>query len=263
VPTRKKPPKPRAPRARRPVAPPDVSAPERWPYVERTRHPGINLLFLAPWLLVYLLCWWLVGDGVETSAAESLRRGLRLLGARGLFVLTLCVSLGLCAFLLVRLRAATADAAVFPGMILEGLLFGWILGFAAEVLTRVLPVGHWIGLLRPAAVVGDLRDLGMAIGAGIFEELVFRGVLCFGLYRVLRHVAGTDGWTAGTAAVVVSAAVFSAYHHWGVGGEPWDATRFAFRFHAGALLGTVFLTRGLGIAAFAHGFYDALVLLGR
>jgi membrane protease YdiL (CAAX protease family) len=248
-------------RRRRRLAPPETPAPARWPYVERTRHLGINLLFLAPWLLVYLLCWWLVGDAVETSAAESLRRGLRVLGTRGLLVVTICGCLGVCAWLIVRLRSATADAAVFPGMILEGLFYGWALGLVAEVLTAVLPVGRWIGLFGPAALAADLRNFGMAIGAGIFEELVFRGLLCFGLFRVLRHVVGTDRWTAGVAAVVVSAAVFSAYHHWGVGGEPWDATRFAFRFHAGVVLGAIFLARGLGIAAFAHGFYDALVLV--
>src|SRR5262249_14846656 len=109
---------------------------------------------------------------------------------------------------------------------------------------------------------GDVRGLGIALGAGIFEELVFRGVLCFGVYRALRAVFGADRWSAGSIAVVISALTFSAYHHWGFGGEPWDAARFTFRFHAGALLGVVFLTRGLAIAAIAHGFYDALVLLG-
>ena len=64
------------------------------------------------------------------------------------------------------------------------------------------------------------------------------------------------------AAIVVSAWVFSGYHHWGVTGEPYVASVFAFRFWAGIGLGTIFLTRGLGIAAFAHGFYDVLVMLG-
>jgi membrane protease YdiL (CAAX protease family) len=111
-------------------------------------------------------------------------------------------------------------------------------------------------------VPGGARGIGIAVGAGIFEELLFRGLVCFGLFRVVRHVLGADRWSAGAVAVVVSAFLFSAYHHWGAGGEAWDAARFTFRFHAGVLLGVVFLTRGLGIAALAHGFYDALVLLG-
>jgi hypothetical protein len=55
--------------------------------------------------------------------------------------------------------------------------------------------------------------------------------------------------------------VFSGYHHWGVGGEPYVAEVFAFRFWAGATLGAIFLLRGIGIAALAHGFYDVLVLV--
>lgn len=237
----------------------------RFPYVERTRHLSINLLFLMPWLLIYLLCWWSAGEGVETQAAASLRGLLRLLGPRGLFALTLCTCLALCAVVMSRLGSAREDVAVFPGMMIEGLLYGFLLEGTATVMTRLLPVGKWAGIglaFHLPAGMSEVRSLGIAVGAGIFEELLFRGGVCFGLYRALRSVLGADRWSAGTVAVVVSAFLFSAYHHWGPGGEPWDALRFTFRFHAGVVLGVIFLTRGLGIAAFAHGFYDALVLLG-
>lgn len=241
-----------------------AKAAPQFSYVERTRHPSINLLFLMPWLLIYLLCWWSVGEGVETQAAVSLRSLLRLLGRRGLFIVTIATCLGLCVLVLRRLRAATADAAVFPGMMIEGIAYGALLEGAATVLTRLLPLGRWlhIGLFRGSSALETVRNLGIAVGAGIFEEVLFRGILCWGLFRLLKDVLGADKWSSGTIAVVVSAFLFSAYHHWGAGGEPWDALRFTFRFHAGVLLGTIFLTRGLGIAAFAHGFYDALVLLG-
>ena len=213
-------------------------------------------------MLVYLLCWWSAGDVVETEAARSIRVALRFLGARAMFVLTLVTALGLCAVVLARLRPARSDAAVFPLMLVEGVVYGFLLPEVALRLAGILPVGRWIGLF-PAGESGmDLvRRLGVAVGAGIFEEAVFRGLICFALFRALRDVVGTDRWSAGVVSVVVSAYLFSAYHHWGAGGEPWDAARFAFRFHAGVVLGAIFLTRGLGIAAFAHGFYDALVLL--
>ncbi len=237
-------------------------APPRWDYLERTRHLPINLLFLAPWFLVYLLCWWSAGDVVETEAARSIRSALRLLGRPALFVLTLCTALLLCGVVLTRLRAARADAGVFPLMIVEGVAYGFLLPEIATRLAGILPVGRWIGLFAGGATGLDLvRRLGIAVGAGIFEEAVFRGVVCYGLFRALKDGLGADRWSAGVAAVVASAWLFSAYHHWGPGGEPWEAARFAYRFHAGLVLGTVFLTRGIGIAAFAHGFYDAMVLL--
>jgi hypothetical protein len=39
------------------------------------------------------------------------------------------------------------------------------------------------------------------------------------------------------------------------------ASVFALRFRARVALGGIFLVRGLGIAAFAHGFYDVLVIV--
>lgn len=255
-------------RAPRPPTPPDGALPAdglpRFPYLDRTRHLTVNLVFLAPFLLIYILCWWSVGDAVETQAAASLRSLLRLFGPRGLFVLTLVACLTLCAVVLVRLRVARADAGVFPGMILEGLVYGFLLEQMAWMLTKVVPVGRWMGipLARLPAGLTEVRALGIAVGAGIFEELLFRGLLCAGIHHAMRHVLGADRWSSGTVAVVVSALLFSAYHHWGPGGEPWSALHFTFRVHAGLLLGAVFMGRGLGIAAFAHGFYDALVLLG-
>jgi membrane protease YdiL (CAAX protease family) len=239
----------RTARARRP----------RWDYAERTRALSVNVVFLAPWLLIYVLCWVSAGEGVETAASRSVTGLLRLLGPRALFVLTLVTALALCGLVLVRVRGRVGDARVFPLMLAEGVAFGFALMFLADLASRVLPVGRWVGLFAAHGPVEDVRRLGVAVGAGIFEELLFRGLLCYGALRLLKDVVGADRWTSRIVAVVASAAVFSAYHHWGVGAEPWSAEAFTFRFHAGVLLGAVFLARGLGIAAFAHGFYDALV----
>ena len=254
---------PRRPRRSRAAAATAAPPPPRWDYLERTRHLSVNLVFLAPWCLVYVLCRLLAGPEVETAAAVSLATPLRLLGTRALLVLTLLVSLALCALVVVRLRTRGTDARVFPGMLLEGIGYGLALGVVAGALSRALPVGRWVGLFVGGAPRDDVRALGIAVGAGIFEELLFRGLVCLGLVRLLRDVVGADRWTAWVGSVLLSAAAFSAYHHWGGGAEPWDAAVFTYRFHAGLVLGAVFLTRGLGIAAFAHGFYDAIVLLGR
>jgi membrane protease YdiL (CAAX protease family) len=230
-------------------------------YLERTRALPVNVVVLAPLFLAYLACWAWAGDSIETQAAERLRILIGLLGKRGLMIVSLCTCLALLAALLARGRAAKANAPVIPWMIAEGVAYGLLLQACAAALSAVLPVGKWIGLFRlPNG--NDVRGLGIALGAGIFEELVFRGILCFGIYRAFRAVFGADRWSSGAVAVVISALTVSAYHHWGFGGEPWDALRFTFRFHAGVLLGVVFLSRGLAIAAVAHGFYDALVLLG-
>ncbi len=238
------------------LGPSGLVVPDYW---SRTRHGAVNLLFLAPFLAVYLLCWWFVGEGVETQAAASLRGLLNVLGRKGLFVLSLVTCLVVCVVLLTRIRAAKADAVVFPGMLVEGLVYGFLLQIVAGALSRVLPIGKWV---LAAPFLHQARGLGVAVGAGIFEELLFRGFLCYAVFRTLKDVVGADRFSAGALAVVIAAYLFSAYHHWGAAGEPWDPRIFTFRFHAGVVLGVIFLTRGLGIAALAHGFYDVLVLLG-
>lgn len=232
-----------------------VAAPDYW---SRTRHPAVNLLFIAPFLAIYLLCWWLVGEGVETQAAASLRGLAQVLGPRGLRIFTLTTCVVVLGVLWARRKAARTDAVIFPGMLVEGLAYGFLLQTVASALSRVLPIGKW---MLAAPFLLTLRNLGVAVGAGIFEELLFRGILCYAIFRAFKDVIGADRFSAGAIAVVISAFLFSAYHHWGSSGEPWDPRIFTFRFHAGVVLGVIFLTRGLGIAAFAHGFYDALVLL--
>lgn len=249
--------------------PPPRSLP--FDYIERTRSLPVNLLFLMPFLLMYQVAITLTQSPVDNAAAAWLRALWATLGPRGSMLVTLGIALGLGVVVWIRARDATRDRGIYGGMLLEGLCYGALLGTVANLLATRLPMGRVVALSalngEAAGVLEGMkvsfRDMGLAIGAGIFEELVFRGVLLAGLYALLRHAIGTDRVTAGLVGVLVSAYVFSDYHHWGSTGEPYDAHVFAFRFHAGILLGAVYLYRGLGIAAFAHGFYDVLVMLGR
>lgn len=279
--------RPAAPRATRPAAgapasgkgaPPKAAAPAKGPavgrlpallppaYVDRTKDAAINVLFLMPWVAIYLLCWFTVGPEVENQVAASFGRLLAALGRTGRLLVALAAATGLMAFVVARHRAPRrTDAPVFTGMMIEAIAYGLLLETVAWGLTRALPVGKWtgIGLYHLPRGFAEVRTLGIALGAGLFEELVFRGILCLGLHHLLRLALGAHRALAATIAVVVSATIFSAYHHWGAGGEPWEAVRFTFRLHAGIVLGAIFLTRGLGIAAMTHAFYDVLVLLDR
>jgi membrane protease YdiL (CAAX protease family) len=240
-------------------------------YLSRTRTLPVNLLFLMPFLLVYQAALFFTRSPVDNAAAAWVRALASSFGREGTMLLTLGVAVGLGVVVLLRVRDATSDQGVFGGMLLEGLCYGALLGTAANVMATRLPMERWVELAASTSGPGEtlremqvgIRDLGLAVGAGIFEELIFRGVLLAGLHALLRHALGTDRWTAALVSIVLSAYLFSDYHHWGVTGEPYDARVFAYRFHAGILLGTVYLYRGLGIAALAHGFYDVLVMVGR
>jgi membrane protease YdiL (CAAX protease family) len=191
------------------------------------------------------------------------------MGHGGFLAATLVLSVVFLVVVIRRAREAPREKGLYGGMLLEGTVYGLCLGFVAQGLASAMPMGQTVPLSqvggRLALIDGmnlGLRDLGLAVGAGVFEELVFRGALLAGFVALLRHALGADRWTSAIVSLLVSSYIFSAYHHWGACGEPYDAAVFAFRFHAGLVLGALFLTRGLGIAALAHGVYDVLVTLG-
>jgi len=116
-----------------------------------------------------------------------------------------------------------------------------------------------IGLsLRPL-----LGDLTAAIGAGIYEEALFRFLLMGGLIVIFHRWMGAPTKWIVPFAAVLSALLFSYAHlaASGVGTEPWDSRNFMVRALLGGLLGAVYWVRGLGIVVYAHALYNVAVVL--
>jgi membrane protease YdiL (CAAX protease family) len=114
-----------------------------------------------------------------------------------------------------------------------------------------------------------MGDIVTAVGAGIYEELVFRLILICALMVLFQDVIGLSHQNAIALSVLISAALFSAHHHvvWIDGrlvrGAPFIWAEFGFRTIAGIYFAILFAIRGFGITAGAHAFYDiiATVLL--
>jgi membrane protease YdiL (CAAX protease family) len=107
-------------------------------------------------------------------------------------------------------------------------------------------------------------DIITAIGAGIYEELVFRLVLICLLMLLFQNILRLSHKNSIVLSVLVSAAMFGAYHHIDFfTGQlyqraPFDLTEFAFRTIAGIYFAVVFAIRGFGITAGTHAFYDVI-----
>jgi membrane protease YdiL (CAAX protease family) len=96
------------------------------------------------------------------------------------------------------------------------------------------------------------------VGAGIYEELLFRLIL-YSAIQLLLQMLLAPKMVAVSVAAVVSAAGFAAAHHIGPYGEPFKETIFLFRFLAGMYFAALYQFRGFGIAVGAHACYDVLV----
>jgi membrane protease YdiL (CAAX protease family) len=232
-------------------------------YWQSTRHPGPCLLFLAPLLVAYELGVLAVGGPAATlrnGADVWLRAGLAACGGRHPALAPALVAALLAAWLW-RQRASTPEdlPGLCLGMALEsvaGALVLWAVsrGFAPLLEAAGVPLAVDSPPLNAAA----LGQVVTYVGAGIYEEVLFRLVLYGGLRTVLT-AALVPGRLAVTLAALASALLFAAAHHIGPHGEPVDGYNFVFRVLAGLYFTLLYQLRGFGVAVGAHACYDVLV----
>ena len=106
-----------------------------------------------------------------------------------------------------------------------------------------------------------LRQVVLAIGAGIYEEFVFRVILISGFAYVLGLILKWGNIGKNVGSVFLAAALFSVFHFAGPYGEDPTWYLFFIRIIAGIFLGTIYIFRGFGIAAYTHTIYDLFVLV--
>jgi membrane protease YdiL (CAAX protease family) len=103
--------------------------------------------------------------------------------------------------------------------------------------------------------------LMLSIGAGLYEELLFRVLLVGALAWGATKVLGLRPLPAGIAATIVGALIFSAFHYIGPYGDRLNIYSFVFRAIAGMFFSGLYLLRGFGITAWTHSLYDVFLLL--
>ncbi len=112
-----------------------------------------------------------------------------------------------------------------------------------------------------------LAHLVTGIGAGIYEELVFRLILIGLIIMILEDLLKVKADIAAAVAIILSALLFSAHHYVGVNGrelvllkaEPFTMLSFVFRAAAGVYFAILFRYRGYGITAGAHAAYNIVL----
>ena len=112
-----------------------------------------------------------------------------------------------------------------------------------------------------------LASIVTGIGAGIYEELVFRLILICVLMLLFQDVLRLSHKNSIILSVLVSAGLFSAHHHIVfVNGQvalsaAFNWTEFGFRTIAGVYFAVLFAIRGFGITAGTHAFYDIIATI--
>ncbi len=144
--------------------------------------------------------------------------------------------------------------AVFLALLVSGIT-GFLFAFSAS------PDGSQVTFMMTEASGGinRLQMLALSIGAGLYEELVFRVVLVyllvygFGYFMERKH--------AMILAVIVAAFLFSAGHYTGSLGDTFTLSSFIFRMLFGLALNALLVIRGFGITAWTHSMYDVILVV--
>src|SRR5438034_49790 len=211
-------------------------------YWQASRAPRYSLLFALPLLLFYQTLAVLLSHGARSvrNGADVILQSLfvALAGNWGPLLFMLCL-IGGGLWLVTRdMRAhgSRLRGRVFAAMLGESVLLASLFGLAVGSVTSGV-----LGLLQTLALP-PTRDLDwwtrlmVSLGAGIYEELLFRVVLG-------------------------GAAIFSAFHYIGPYGDRLQLYSFLFRMIAGVFFSALYLVRGFGITAWTHALYDLSLLL--
>jgi hypothetical protein len=255
--------------------------PENQSYWRLSVTPLHTLVFLLPLIVMYE-----VGSILYLQNATS--GTMRTVGAR--------------AILTRFFEAFGAPGLHLPAITLVVVLFTWhvftrekwriypgvLIGMAMESAALVLPllvlgliVDRRLGVQGAAPAAGqfielagvataDLRALPwqerltLSIGAGLYEELVFRLVMITAIHALLADVFRINKGTAAVIACAVSAVSFALYHDVSISGVRGTADMrvLVFLTGAGLYFGVLFLIRGFGIVVAVHALYDIVVLVG-
>ena len=105
-----------------------------------------------------------------------------------------------------------------------------------------------------------IQRVTLAIGAGIYEEFLFRVLLILMLSKIIIFVFNWGSLLSKITSMIISAGIFSSFHFIGEFGDYFSFNIFMIRFFAGVLLGIIYFFRGFGIVAWAHSIYDLIVL---
>jgi hypothetical protein len=244
-------------------------------YWQAARAPRHSLTFAFPLLLLYeILAFTLSGSefsGVRNGADVLLKTVFVALGGRSGLVIFGALLVGGGAWIVVqdRRRSGKIEPRVFALMAAESIVYALAFGLVTSTLTGLLVPGIVLAGRLASLALGSLADSSLAtqimisLGAGIYEELLFRVILVSGLAWLARRVFGWRVMPAGLFAVGVGALIFSAFHYIGPYGDRLSLGSFAFRTVAGVLFSSLYLLRGFGITAWTHALYDVFLAMGK
>ena len=238
----------------------EVLASGKRSYWQLTKDPQVILILLMPLFLIYsvgILATGGVRNGVDL--VSDFLRGRIFRGSDLAYGLTMLAAMIIMLIVLAKWREKRIfDPKIYIGVIIEGVIYGSLLG---TIVIRFLSILGVSALAAGKASCGPFCNFTLSIGAGLWEEIVFR-LLMIGLPAFLLSKLYPERKKRITIILIfVSSIIFSAVHYIGSLGDDFTLYSFLFRFLCGLLFAALYYLRGLAVSAYTHAAYDVMVLV--
>ncbi len=222
-------------------------------YFKETRQPIYSAALVLPFFLVYHIGTVFLRTTYINGADALIIRVLSALSVHSMFASALVLLL---CFVIWQLRTRASwqiDSSKLVVLFAESIFYAGLLFF----------VFGWLPIHLSRAIHSTTRSSGIEkivlyCGAGIYEELVFRGFLLGVLLFLFRRTFRSQ-WLAAFTATITAALLFSLFHYVGRYGDPFTPASFLQRALGGLYFSILFVTRGFGVTASAHALYDIIV----
>lgn len=240
-------------------------------YFDLSRRPLHIFVFLLPLIAAYeagsILYLGQRAGFTETIRAHSIILGFfQDFGIAGRFLPGVALATVLVVWHILSGERWRVRPTVVPLMILEALAWTIPLLVLVALVQRTGTSAHMTpALAGPTGdVIGALSwqaRATVAIGAGLYEELLFRMIGIAALHLVLVDLARMSDRAGSILAVALTSVAFVFYHDVVAANGQFDALKATQLLCAGAYFGAVFLYRGFGIVVGVHALYDVAVLV--
>lgn len=227
-------------------------------YWRSTRSPLYSFLFTIPLFVIYEVGIFLTSSDdllVFRNGADALMRQLlESFGIFGLYGMGAMFLIGFIVIFIIQFK-------FWKGTNIHGDYLIIMIGesFVWSILIYFLMANSHLLLMTPTGRL-LIQQVTLAVGAGIYEEFLFRVLLIAGISVLLGFIFQWSENTRDWMAMVIAAGIFSSFHFIGQYADYFSFEVFMIRFFAGLFLGTLYFLRGFGITAWAHAFYDLIVL---
>ncbi len=243
-------------------------------YLELSQRPLQILVFLLPLIALYEIGTWLYASGaaigasgdeaITISAYKLLNDFFGAFGVGGLYLPGLAIITVLLVWHVLARDPWEVHLGVPVVMLVESFLLAIPLLVLDQLIHRLFAggAGPALALLAGPAVesLPWQARLTLSIGAGIYEELVFRMIIIALVHMVLVDFGKMKSGPGAIIALLVSAVAFTFYHDVKIEGVI-QPDLVAFFLLSGLFFASVYVVRGFGAAVGAHAMYDVLVIV--